>query len=48
VPEPLGILLTTGHWQLLFDSTILFASTNEGYTDRPEPMDILSVVESGG
>ena len=46
MPEPLGILLTTGHWQLLFDSTILFASTDEGYTDRPEPLEILSAVEA--
>ena len=30
------------------DSTILFASANEDYTDRPEPLEILSVVESGG
>ncbi len=28
------------------DSTILFASANEDYTDRPEPLEILSVVES--
>jgi peroxiredoxin len=26
------------------DGTILFASANEDYTDRPEPLDILSVV----
>jgi len=30
------------------DSSILFASANEDYTDRPEPLEILSVVESGG
>jgi peroxiredoxin len=28
------------------DSTILFASANEDYTDRPEPLAILSAVES--
>lgn len=28
------------------DSTILFASANEDYTDRPEPLEILSVVEA--
>ncbi len=28
------------------DGTILFASANEDYTDRPEPLEILSVVES--
>lgn len=28
--------------------SILFASANEDYTDRPEPLEILSVVESGG
>jgi peroxiredoxin len=28
------------------DSTILFASANEDYTDRPEPLEILSVVEN--
>src|SRR5208283_407932 len=28
------------------DSSILFASANEDYTDRPEPLEILSVVES--
>jgi len=27
------------------DSTILFASVNEDYTDRPEPLEILSMVE---
>ncbi len=27
------------------DSTILFASADEDYTDRPEPLEILSVVE---
>jgi len=30
------------------DGGILFASANEDYTDRPEPLEILSVVESGG
>jgi len=30
------------------DSSILFASANEDYTDRPEPLEILSVVESRG
>lgn len=30
------------------DSAILFASANEDYTERPEPLEILSVVESGG
>jgi len=29
------------------DSSILFASANEDYTDRPEPLEILSVIESG-
>lgn len=29
------------------DSTILFASANEDYTDRPEPLEVLAVVESG-
>jgi len=29
------------------DGTILFASANEDYTDRPEPLEILSVVEGG-
>ena len=29
------------------DGTILYASANEDYTERPEPLDILSVVESG-
>ncbi len=28
------------------DGTILFASANEDYTDRPEPLEILSVVEN--
>jgi peroxiredoxin len=28
------------------DSTILFASANEDYTDRPEPLEILSVVRT--
>jgi len=28
------------------DSTILFASANEDYTDRPEPLEIMSVVEA--
>ena len=28
------------------DGTILFASANEDYTERPEPLEILSVVES--
>jgi peroxiredoxin len=28
------------------DGTILFASANEDYTDRPEPLEILSVVDS--
>jgi peroxiredoxin len=28
------------------DSTILFASANEDYSDRPEPFEILSVVET--
>jgi len=28
------------------DGTILFASANEDYTDRPEPLEILSAVES--
>ena len=45
-PDLVGILLATDHWQLLFDSTILFASANEDYTDRPEPLDILSAVET--
>lgn len=27
------------------DGTILFVSTNEDYTDRPEPLEVLSVVE---
>jgi peroxiredoxin len=30
------------------NSSILFASANEDYTDRPEPLEILSVVESHG
>jgi peroxiredoxin len=30
------------------DGRILFASANEDYTDRPEPLEILSVVESRG
>jgi len=30
------------------DSAILFASANEDYMDRPEPLEILSVVETGG
>jgi peroxiredoxin len=30
------------------DGTILFASANEDYTDRPEPLEILSVVEVSG
>jgi peroxiredoxin len=30
------------------DGTILFASADEDYTDRPEPLEILSVVETGG
>ena len=30
------------------DGSILFASANEDYTDRPEPLEILSVVESRG
>jgi peroxiredoxin len=30
------------------DGSILFASANEDYTDRPEPLEILSVVEPGG
>ena len=30
------------------DGSILFASANEDYTERPEPLEILSVVESGG
>ena len=29
------------------DSTILFASANEDYTERPEPLEILSAVEAG-
>lgn len=29
------------------DSTILFASANEDYTDRPEPLEVLAVVEGG-
>jgi len=29
------------------DSSILFASANEDYTDRPEPLEILFVIESG-
>jgi hypothetical protein len=33
--------LATGHWQLIF------ASAQENYTKRPEPLDILSVVETG-
>jgi peroxiredoxin len=28
------------------DNTILFASANEDYTDRPEPLEILSMVEA--
>ncbi|MGD0791171.1 MAG: hypothetical protein ABR920_05305 [Terriglobales bacterium] len=36
----------TGNWQLLFDSTILFASANEDCTDRPESLEILSAVET--
>lgn len=28
------------------DSSILFASANEDYTDRPEPLEILSIVEN--
>jgi peroxiredoxin len=30
------------------DGTILFASANEDYMDRPEPLEILAVVESTG
>lgn len=30
------------------DGSILFASANEDYTDRPEPLEILSVVEPSG
>ena len=30
------------------DGTILFASANEDYADRPEPLEILSVVEGSG
>jgi peroxiredoxin len=30
------------------DGSILFASANEDYTERPEPLEILSVVEAGG
>jgi peroxiredoxin len=30
------------------DGSILFASASEDYTDRPEPLEILSVVESRG
>jgi peroxiredoxin len=30
------------------DGTILFASANEDYTNRPEPLEILAVVESMG
>jgi peroxiredoxin len=30
------------------DSTILFASANEDYADRPEPLEILSALESSG
>jgi peroxiredoxin len=30
------------------DGTILFASASEDYTDRPEPLEILSAVETGG
>jgi len=30
------------------DGTILFASANEDYVDRPEPLEILAVVESPG
>jgi peroxiredoxin len=29
------------------DGTILFASANEDYTERPEPLEVLSVIESG-
>jgi peroxiredoxin len=29
------------------DGTILFASANEAYTERPEPLEILDVLESG-
>ena len=29
------------------DRTILFASANEEFTDRPEPLEILSLLESG-
>jgi peroxiredoxin len=27
------------------DGTILFASANEDYTERPEPLDVLSLLE---
>jgi peroxiredoxin len=30
------------------NGSILFASANEDYTERPEPLEILSVVEAGG
>lgn len=30
------------------DGTIVFASANEDYTDRPEPVEILSVIRSAG
>ncbi len=30
------------------DGTVLFASANEDYTDRPEPLEILSVLERAG
>jgi peroxiredoxin len=29
------------------DNTILFASANEDYADRPEPLDVLSVLDTG-
>ena len=30
------------------NGSVLFASVNEDYTERPEPLEILSVVEAGG
>ncbi len=39
---PIPATFVVGH-----DGSILLASANEDYTDRPEPLEILSVVESG-
>jgi peroxiredoxin len=30
------------------DGIILFAAANEDYTERPEPLEILSILEQGG